>query len=144
MSPNLPAEFLSVPIAHRALHDVAQNRPENSRAAIRAAIDAGYGIEIDLQLSADGQALVFHDYDMTRLTGQSGPIRLQSAAQAAEISLAKGDGETIPTLAEVQNVMCSDETSLLAASCTAPCTSADWPIFSYPGRTRNRRPVAGV
>lgn len=101
MTPPLPAAFLSVPIAHRALHDVSQNRPENSRAAIKAAIAAGYGIEIDLQLSADGQALVFHDYDMTRLTGQSGAIRQRSVAEATGIALSCGDGETIPTLTEV-------------------------------------------
>jgi glycerophosphoryl diester phosphodiesterase len=101
MTTALPAEFLTVPIAHRALHDIAQNRPENSRAAITAAIAAGYGVEIDLQLSADGQALVFHDYDMTRLTGQRGPIRLRSAAEARTIALSSGDGETIPTLPEV-------------------------------------------
>jgi glycerophosphoryl diester phosphodiesterase len=97
----LPAEFLAVPIAHRALHDIAQNRPENSRKAVSAAIAAGYGIEIDLQLSADGQALVFHDYDMKRLTGQSGPIRMRNATEATAISLSGGDGETIPTLPEV-------------------------------------------
>ena len=66
----LPEAFLRVPIAHRALHDVSDGRPENSRAAIRAAIDHGYGIEVDLQLSRDGQAIVFHDYDMGRLTGR--------------------------------------------------------------------------
>ena len=47
----LPADFLRLPIAHRALHDRAQRRPENSAAAIRAAIADGYAIEIDLQLS---------------------------------------------------------------------------------------------
>ena len=46
----LPAAFLAAPIAHRAFHDVAAGRPENSRAAVRAAIAAGYAIEIDLQL----------------------------------------------------------------------------------------------
>lgn len=101
MTVALPAEFLSAPIAHRALHDIAHGRPENSRAAVSAAIAAGYSIEIDLQLSADGQALVFHDYDMTRLTGQHGPIQLRSAAEAAKIALSFGDGETIPTLPEV-------------------------------------------
>ena len=54
----LHPDFLSVPLAHRALHDVNDGRPENSRAAIRAAIAAGYGIEIDLQLSKDGRAMV--------------------------------------------------------------------------------------
>lgn len=105
LSRALPAEFLTVPIAHRALHDIAQNRPENSRAAVSAAIAAGYGIEIDLQMSADGQAMVFHDYDMARLTGQTGPIRLRSAAEVTGIALVSGNGETIPTLPDVLDLV---------------------------------------
>ncbi|MCA0870853.1 phosphodiesterase [Seohaeicola saemankumensis] len=101
MIPVLPDAFLRVPLAHRALHDLTQQRPENSRAAIRAAVAAGYGIEIDLQLTSDGQAMVFHDYDMARLTGVSGPIRRITAAEAQDIALSGGDGETIPTLPEV-------------------------------------------
>ncbi|MEL7167456.1 MAG: glycerophosphodiester phosphodiesterase family protein, partial [Pseudomonadota bacterium] len=58
---SLPATFLGAPLAHRGLHDVADGRPENSRAAILAAIAHGYGIEIDLQLSVDGAAMVIHD-----------------------------------------------------------------------------------
>jgi glycerophosphoryl diester phosphodiesterase len=72
MIPKLPAEFLSLPVAHRALHDVTDGRPENSRAAIRAAIAAGYAIEIDLQYSSDGCPMVFHDDDLDRLTGSGG------------------------------------------------------------------------
>lgn len=97
----LPDAFLHAPVAHRALHDIADGRPENSRAAIRAAMAAGYGIEIDLQLSADGQAMVFHDYGLERLTGASGPIRQHSGAELAAIPLLHGDGEGIPTLTEV-------------------------------------------
>lgn len=100
----LAPAFLNVPLAHRALHDVSEGRPENSRAAIRAAVQAGYGIEIDLQLSADGQAMVFHDYDLRRLTGQSGAIRLRTAAELAGLGLAGGD-EGIPTLADVLAVV---------------------------------------
>lgn len=96
----MPADFRRLPIAHRALHDVTDGRPENSRAAIRAAIDAGYGIEIDLQLSRDGQAMVFHDYNLTRLTGINGAIQRRDAAELATIGLLGGD-EGIPTLAEV-------------------------------------------
>lgn len=105
MTPQLPRDFVTIPLAHRALHDVAQGRPENSRAAIRAAIAGGYGIEIDLQLSADNQALVFHDYDLSRLTDARGPIRLHSAERAAEIRLKYGDGEAIPTLREVLSLV---------------------------------------
>lgn len=101
MTPALPAGFLSVPIAHRALHDAAAGRPENSRAAIRAALAAGYGIEIDLQLSADGCAMVFHDDDLDRLAQAGGPVRAQSRAKLRATPLKGGDGEGIPDLAEV-------------------------------------------
>ncbi|MBY6083086.1 glycerophosphodiester phosphodiesterase family protein [Ruegeria arenilitoris] len=100
MTPSLPRVFMGAPIAHRALHDIRQNRPENSRAAIRAAIAAGYGIEIDLQLTSDGHAMVFHDYDLTRLTGRPGAIQQISRAEAADLPLLHGD-EGIPSLEEV-------------------------------------------
>ncbi|UWR02676.1 phosphodiesterase [Ruegeria conchae] len=105
MTPSLPLEFLKRPIAHRALHDVADQRPENSRSAIRAAIDAGYGIEIDLQRTRDNRAMVFHDYDMTRLTGRAGPIQQITAAQAQAQPLLHSDGESIPSFEEVLNMV---------------------------------------
>ncbi|MGB8814697.1 MAG: glycerophosphodiester phosphodiesterase family protein [Paracoccaceae bacterium] len=96
----LPPAFLSTPIAHRAYHNRSLRRPENSRAAIRAAIAAGYGIEIDLQLSSDGHAMVFHDDDLYRLTSETGPICAQTAATLTAINLRDSD-ETIPTLPEI-------------------------------------------
>lgn len=96
----LPASFLGAPIAHRALHDRARGRIENSLSATRAAIEAGYAIEIDLQLSADGEAMVFHDDDLDRLTGESGPVCARSARELAAIPLAGGGGDTIPRLAD--------------------------------------------
>ena len=101
MSPVLPDAFLRAPLAHRALHDVADQRPENSRAAIRAAMQAGYGIEIDLQLTADGAAVVFHDYDLSRLTGCAGAVRQTALQDLQKIALLYGDGEFIPTFTEV-------------------------------------------
>lgn len=100
----LPASFLARPIAHRALHDVTAGRPENSRAAIHAAIAAGYGIEVDLQLSKDAQAMVFHDYDLRRLTGQSGPIQQRTSDELGGITLYHGD-EGIPTFEEVLRIV---------------------------------------
>lgn len=94
----LPAAFLSLPLAHRGLHDRAAGRPENSRAAARAAIAAGYGIECDIQPSADGTPMVFHDYDLRRLTGRAGRIQALSAAELGRTPLLGGD-EGIPTLA---------------------------------------------
>ena len=100
----LPEAFLTTPIAHRALHDVSDGRPENSRAAIRAAMEYGYGIEIDLQLSVDGAAMVFHDYSLDRLAHGSGPVAVQTAAQLTEIAL-RGGNEGIPTLTEVLSLV---------------------------------------
>lgn len=96
----LHPDFLRLPVAHRALHDRAAGRPENSRAAIRAAVQAGYAIEIDLQPSAEGVPMVFHDYDLKRLTGQPGPIRARSAAELGALRLLDAE-DGIPTLAEV-------------------------------------------
>ena len=96
----LHPDFLTLPITHRALHDVADGRPENSRAAIRAAIAAGYGIEIDVQRSSDGVAMVFHDYALKRLTGAEGSVQTRSAAALAATPLIGGD-EGVPSFAEV-------------------------------------------
>ena len=100
MIPALPAAFLARPIAHRALHDLGAGRPENSRAAVRAAVAAGYGIEIDVQLSLDGVAMVFHDHDLARLTGATGALAQRTAAGLAAIGLRHGT-EGIPTLVQV-------------------------------------------
>lgn len=97
---SLPESFLKRPIAHRALHDRAQGRIENSAQAIRAAVEAGYAIEIDLQLSADGVPMVFHDEDLDRLTDASGLLNTRTAAELGRIAL-KGSTDTIPTLTEV-------------------------------------------
>jgi glycerophosphoryl diester phosphodiesterase len=100
----LPARFLTIPLAHRGLHDVADGRPENSRAAIRAAIKAGYGIEIDVQLSRDHQAMVFHDYALERLTGAQGVVQLRTAAELSQTQLVGAD-EGVPTLPEVLEIV---------------------------------------
>jgi glycerophosphoryl diester phosphodiesterase len=96
----LPESFLRLPIAHRALHDRAAGRIENSPAAIKAAVAAGYGIEIDLQLSRDGVAVVFHDENLDRLTDAAGPVNARSVDELGRIGL-KGSADTIPTLTEV-------------------------------------------
>ncbi|WP_293574704.1 glycerophosphodiester phosphodiesterase family protein [Phaeobacter sp.] len=101
----LPDAFLQRPITHRALHDVTDGRPENSRAAVRAAITAGYGIELDLQLSSDGCAMVFHDDALDRLAEGSGPVSAHSRDQLRAMPLIGGDGEGIPDLAEILDLV---------------------------------------
>ena len=100
----LDPAFYRTPLAHRALHDVKDGRPENSRAAIHAAMARGYGIEIDVQMSADGAAMVFHDYSLDRLTEESGAVRLCSAERLSRIGLSGGD-EGIPGLPEVLGII---------------------------------------
>lgn len=85
------------PIAHRGLHDRAAGLIENSISAAEAAIAHGFGIECDVQLSADGQAVVFHDFVLDRLTGETGDVVGLTAANLAEIGL-KGSADRIPTL----------------------------------------------
>lgn len=100
MSVPLPSDFLRIPVAHRALHDVTQGRPENSRAAIRAAMAKGYAIEIDIQPSADDAPMVFHDYDVSRLACAEGLIKERLASDLNATKLRGGD-EGIPSLHEV-------------------------------------------
>jgi len=69
------------PVAHRGLHDRAIGIVENMPAAIDAAIDGHFAIEVDLQLSADGEAMVHHDDELGRLTEGSGALRDMTAAE---------------------------------------------------------------
>lgn len=100
----LPSAFLTLPIAHRAYHDRAAGRPENSRGAIRAAVEAGYGIEIDLQLSKDGVPMVFHDETLERLTAREGWLCDLTEAELSTVLLKDCD-EGIPTLTEVLDIV---------------------------------------
>ena len=81
--------------AHRGMH--GGGVPENSLAAFRAAIAAGLGIECDVQRSADGRAMVFHDWEFDRLTGETGPVSARNADDIEKVTLS-GNGEPIPTL----------------------------------------------
>ncbi len=83
-----PAWLTARPIAHRGLHDRAAGRIENSTSAARAAVEKDFAIECDVQLSADGEAMVFHDFDLDRLTGETGPVQARTAAELAAIALA--------------------------------------------------------
>lgn len=86
------------PIAHRGLWR-PDGAPENSLGAFQAACAAGYSIELDVHLSADGDAVVFHDDTLKRMTGLEGRIRDRTVEELAAIPLA-GTDETIPTLTE--------------------------------------------
>ena len=88
------------PIAHRGLHDLSAGAVENTAAAFSAAIASGYGIETDLQISADSEAMVHHDDALGRLTEGSGLLAEMSAAQIKAVRF-KGSTGRILTLEEL-------------------------------------------
>lgn len=88
------------PIAHRGYHNAAQGVIENTLPAVEAAMAKGFGIEVDLQLAADGEAVVFHDERLERLTGGVGLVKDRTAAELAEVPF-RGTQARIPTLAQL-------------------------------------------
>ena len=99
--PAMAPWLTSRPIAHRGLHDRSAGVIENSADAARAAIDGGYAIECDVQDSADGEAFVFHDHDLERLTGRPGAFCAMPAAMLDTLSLRDARANAnIPRLAD--------------------------------------------
>ncbi len=88
------------PIAHRGLHDKAKGVIENTESAFAAAIAHGYPIECDLQIAGDGEAVVFHDDTLDRVTSESGPVKARSTAELKRVAF-KGARDRIQTLAEL-------------------------------------------
>jgi glycerophosphoryl diester phosphodiesterase len=90
------------PIAHRGLHDRSAGVIENAMAAFAAAAAQGFAAECDVQISADGEAMVFHDFDLGRLTSETGAVSARTAAELQRIPLSGSEaGDTIRPLAEV-------------------------------------------
>ncbi len=88
------------PIAHRGLHDAAAGVIENTASAFRDAIDGRYGIECDLQSSADGEAMVHHDGALGRLTDGEGRLDAFSAAALKALAF-KATTDRMQTLGEL-------------------------------------------
>jgi len=87
------------PIAHRGLHDERSGIVENTPSAASAAITANYGIECDLQITSDAEAVVFHDDTLERLTVGSGPVAAHTAADLKRIPL-KRTADRMMTIGE--------------------------------------------
>ncbi len=88
------------PVAHRGLHDAGRGIIENMPAAARAAVEGNFAIECDIQLSADGEAMVHHDDTLDRLTEASGKLQDKTAAELKSIPF-KATGERMMTLADL-------------------------------------------
>ena len=97
---NAPSWLIERPIAHRGLHDAANGVIENTLCAAEAAIAGGFAIECDIQLSADGEAIVFHDETLDRLTDATGPLSALSASEITNVRI-RESGEAATTFADV-------------------------------------------
>ena len=96
-------ELVARPYAHRGLH-----RPggpvENSLAAVEAAVLAGFGVEVDVRLSADGVAVVHHDASLRRITGDRRRVHDLTAAELGRLRLGDSD-QAVPRLVEVLDLV---------------------------------------
>ncbi len=92
------------PVAHRGLHDADRGIIENMPAAARGAVAGNFAIECDIQLSADGEAMVHHDYDLGRLTEGTGPLIEKTTAELKAIKFKQTD-EQMMTLGDLCNLI---------------------------------------
>ena len=92
----------SAPIAHRGLHTGDSRVPENSLAAFEAAAEAGYAIELDVQITSDGTIVVCHEDDLERMTGAKKRISETPTSEVTRLRLLEST-QTVPTLDQVLN-----------------------------------------
>ena len=92
--------LIARPVAHRGLHDAQKGVIENTPSAFAAAIAGAYGIECDLQISADGEAMVYHDDTLDRLTDGKGRLDALTAAELKRLPF-KATADRMITLAEL-------------------------------------------
>jgi len=97
LSAGAPGWLTARPIAHRGLHDAAAGRIENTLGAAEAAIAQDFAIEFDVQLTADGEPVVFHDSTLDRLMQGTGAVAERSVAELQALRF-RGSDERVPTL----------------------------------------------
>jgi glycerophosphoryl diester phosphodiesterase len=93
-----------VPVAHRGYHDMNKTVWENTLSAFTRAIDAGFAIECDIQLSSDSVPMVFHDHDLQRLCGITGEVRERTAGELRMLAIG-GTADKIPTLRQMLDLV---------------------------------------
>lgn len=122
--------------AHRGLHDNASDAPENSLKAFQRAVDAGFGIELDIQMTKDHIPVVFHDFTLKRICGREGKVCDYTYEELQRFRLC-GSGQTIPSLEDV--LKCVDGRVPLIVELkiesvdTSVCSAGDRLLSEYRG-----------
>lgn len=121
--------------AHRGLH-IDGSAPENSIAAFRRAAATGYGVELDVHITKDGEVVVFHDYELERMTGVQGRIEEWTYEQLQTLRLA-GTAEKLPLLTEVLHTIAGACPIILEVKPSAGrwelCRKVEKILTAYPG-----------
>lgn len=130
------APFRNWLYAHRGLHDNASDAPENSLRAFRKAMEAGFGIELDVQMTKDGVPVVFHDYTLERVCGVEGKVYQRTYEELQQLSL-YGTDQRIPRFEDVLK-MVDGKVPLIVelkieATDVSVCTAADRLLSEYKG-----------
>ncbi|MBO5165496.1 MAG: glycerophosphodiester phosphodiesterase [Lachnospiraceae bacterium] len=128
--------FEGILYAHRGLHDNASEAPENSMAAFEKAIEAGYGIELDVQLTKDKIPVIFHDFTLQRVCGVEGKVAEYTYEELQQFSLC-GSEQKIPKLADFLQLVDGRVPLIieykLPAMQTEVCAIADKLLAEYKG-----------
>ncbi len=126
-------------VAHRGLHDLREDTPENSMPAFVEALGRGYAIENDIHITADGQVVVFHDSSLKRMCGVEGTIEEMTLAEIRRLRLANTECQ-IPTLQECLDLVDGQVPLLIefksetAEVCERLCPAADAILSRYRGK----------
>ncbi|MBQ8232441.1 MAG: glycerophosphodiester phosphodiesterase [Lachnospiraceae bacterium] len=128
--------FRKVLYAHRGLYDNDSRAPENSMAAFKKAVEGGYGIELDVQLTKDKIPVVFHDYTLKRVCGVEGKVCDYTFEELQEFKLCQS-GEKIPRFEDVLTLVDGKVPLIIEykieAVDTSVCTLADQMLQKYNG-----------
>lgn len=130
------APLKKVLYAHRGLHDNASEAPENSMPAFRRAVEEGYGIELDIQLSKDKIPVVFHDFTLKRVCGAEGKVCDYTCEELQQFRLC-GTEERIPKFEDVLRMVSGRVPLIVELKIelldTSLCPAADKLLREYKG-----------
>lgn len=128
--------FLQYDFAHRGYWDMSEHIPENSIPSFRRAVEHGYGIELDLHLTKDGQLVVFHDDDLKRMCGSDLSVENATYEELSRFTLS-GTSERIPLFSEVLSIVNGKVPLLielkLPSASTALCSLVQKELETYNG-----------